>query len=291
MIHAFETDIAKDVGVIPAILFNNILHWIKKNEANGKNFYDGAYWTYNSNKAFQVLFDYLTAKQIRLAIDKLCEAGYIAKGNYNTDQRDRTLWFRLAGKGKAICTEIHTPCKICTGDAQMHLPEKANEYAETGANAFAEKGKCIIGTDCKLTDITDGKQIQGARASAAPPPAADAGGLVCVLKTRINKLFNRRDTTAWSPKETTRLKEISKRPGVLEELGEIEKLYNSGYQYRRRDIITFLNNFTTELDRSRSQAPKKYDPYDTYGGHFSMDYDKEVGSSIPRTVPGGPMNF
>ena len=36
MIHAFETDIAKDVGVIPAILFNNILHWIKKNEANGK---------------------------------------------------------------------------------------------------------------------------------------------------------------------------------------------------------------------------------------------------------------
>lgn len=122
-------------------------------------------------------------------------------------------------------------------------------------------------------------------------PAADADGLVCVLKTRINKLFNRRDTTAWSPKETTRLKEISKRPGVLEELEEIEKLYNSGYQYRRRDIITFLNNFTTELDRSRSQAPKKYDPYDTYGGHFSMDYDKEVSSSIPRTVPGGPMNF
>ena len=74
-------------------------------------------------------------------------------------------------------------------------------------------------------------------------------------------------------------------------LEEIEKLYNSGYQYRRRDIITFLNNFTTELDRSRSQAPKKYDPYDTYSGHFSMNYDKEVGSSIPRTVPGGPMNF
>ena len=123
------------------------------------------------------------------------------------------------------------------------------------------------------------------------PPAADAGGLVCVLKSRINKLFNRRDTTAWSPKETTRLKEISKRPGVIEELEEIEKLYNSGYQYRRRDIITSLNNFTTELDRSRSQAPKKYDPYDTYGGHFSMNYDKEVSSSIPRTVPGGPMNF
>ena len=100
MIHAFETDIAKDIGVIPAILFNNILHWIKKNEANGKNFYDGAYWTRNGNNSFQIQFDYLTAWQIRLALDKLCEAGYIAKGNYNTDQRDRTLWFRLAGKGQ-----------------------------------------------------------------------------------------------------------------------------------------------------------------------------------------------
>ena len=72
------------------------------------------------------------------------------------------------------------------------------------------------------------------------------------LKERVNKLFNRRSSTAWSDKETKQLKAIAKREGVLEELTEIETLYNSGYEYRRKDVITFLNNFATELDRARN---------------------------------------
>ena len=39
---------------------------------------------------------------------------------------------------------------------------------------------------------------------------------------------------------------------MLDELAEIEALYNSGYEYRRKDVITFLNNFATELDRARN---------------------------------------
>lgn len=73
------------------------------------------------------------------------------------------------------------------------------------------------------------------------------------LKDRVNKLFNRRSTTAWSDKETKQLKAIAKREGVLDELTEIEALYNSGYQYRRRDVVTFLNNFDVELDRARNR--------------------------------------
>lgn len=73
------------------------------------------------------------------------------------------------------------------------------------------------------------------------------------LKERVNKLFNRRSSTAWSEKEIKQLKAVAKREGVLEELAEIETLYNSGYEYRRKDVITFLNNFSTELDRARSR--------------------------------------
>ena len=71
------------------------------------------------------------------------------------------------------------------------------------------------------------------------------------LKHRLNTLYCRRETTAWSKKEIISLKEISKRNGVLDEMTEIENLYNSGYQYARRDIKTLLNNWTTELDRAR----------------------------------------
>lgn len=72
------------------------------------------------------------------------------------------------------------------------------------------------------------------------------------LKERVNKLFNRRSTTAWSEKEIKQLKAVAKREGVLDELTEIEACYNSGYEYRRKDVITFLNNFATELDRARN---------------------------------------
>lgn len=73
------------------------------------------------------------------------------------------------------------------------------------------------------------------------------------LKERVNKLFNRRSTTAWSEKEIKQLKAVAKREGVLDELTEIETLYNSGYEYKRKDVITFLNNFSTELDRARNR--------------------------------------
>lgn len=73
------------------------------------------------------------------------------------------------------------------------------------------------------------------------------------LKDRVNKLFNRRSTTAWSEKEIKQLKAVAKREGVLDELTEIETLYNSGYEYKRKDVITFLNNFSTELDRARNR--------------------------------------
>ena len=72
------------------------------------------------------------------------------------------------------------------------------------------------------------------------------------LKGRVNRLFNRRSSTAWSEKEIKQLKAVAKREGVLDELTEIEAFYNSGYEYRRKDVITFLNNFATELDRARN---------------------------------------
>lgn len=86
--------------------------------------------------------------------------------------------------------------------------------------------------------------------------AADAADtdLFSELKQRVNSLFHRRETTNWTKKETAKLKEIAKRNDVLEEYKDIERLYNSGYEYRRRDIITFLNNWAVELDRARNQG-------------------------------------
>ena len=121
MIHFFDTDIAKKYGVNAAVILQNLAYWCAHNEANGTNYHDGRYWTYNSQKAFEVLFPYLTAKQIRTAIDKLIENGLIITGNYNQYAYDRTLWYALTEKGKSICPV-----------GQMEMPVRANGIALQG---------------------------------------------------------------------------------------------------------------------------------------------------------------
>lgn len=120
-LHMFDPQIAKEYGVNAAIIFQNLAYWIEHNRANGANFHDGRYWTYNSVKAFSELFPYLTEKQIRGALKKLEEGGMILVGNYNRSAYDRTRWYALADKGLSICAK-----------GQMDFRERENENAQEG---------------------------------------------------------------------------------------------------------------------------------------------------------------
>ncbi len=120
-------------------------------------------------------------------------------------------------------------------------PENPDGFSETQRNPEKPK-KADSDSDYDLKE----KKIQKEKTNFS----FDAH--VSEIKERVNRLFNRRSSTAWSDKETKQLKAVAKREGVLDELAEIEALYNSGYEYRRKDVITFLNNFATELDRARN---------------------------------------
>lgn len=102
MIHIFDSEIAKEYGLVEAILMQNFAFWIAKNEANEQNYYDGRYWTYNSIKAFQELFPYLSKRQIEYALGKLIDKGILLTGNYNSDRYNHTLWYAFSDFGKSI---------------------------------------------------------------------------------------------------------------------------------------------------------------------------------------------
>lgn len=102
MEHHFNVELAKEYGILEAVLLNNLQFWIEKNRANGTNFHDGHYWTYNSAKAFSELFPYASQKQIRKALQNLIAEGIIQTGNYNKNPYDRTLWYSFTEKGDSI---------------------------------------------------------------------------------------------------------------------------------------------------------------------------------------------
>lgn len=102
MQHSFDIDIAKEHGLLEAILLNNLWFWIEKNRANNTNYYDGYYWTYNSTRAFNELFPYVSQRQIQCALKRLIENEILQTGNYNKVAYDRTLWYAFTEKGKCI---------------------------------------------------------------------------------------------------------------------------------------------------------------------------------------------
>lgn len=102
MHHYFDIDIATKYGINAAIILQNLGHWIKRNEANESNYYDGYYWTFNSRRAYKELFPYMSKWQIEHAFKKLIDEGLVITGKYNEMKYDQTLWYALTEKAKCI---------------------------------------------------------------------------------------------------------------------------------------------------------------------------------------------
>lgn len=159
MNHSFDTDVAAKYGLVDAIILENFKFWIAKNEADERHQYEGRYWTYSSVKALETLFAYLTAKQIRGAIDRLVEAGILLKGNFNQSAYDRTSWFAFS---------------------EIDLPSKAN-------------GKAPQGKRLTTTDITQipGELVGFASFWKAWPKSTRKGGKDKCLEVWKQKGYER----------------------------------------------------------------------------------------------------
>jgi hypothetical protein len=126
MNHSFNVNAASYFGVDAAIILNNLCFWCDKNRANGKNFHDNHYWTFNSVNAFSKLFPYLSSKKIRNALNKLEREGLIMSGRYNRKAYDRTKWYSVTQKGYQANNGAIFP------NGQMDLPSEANALCQKG---------------------------------------------------------------------------------------------------------------------------------------------------------------
>ena len=88
-----ESRVAEKYGLEEAIFLHSLIFWYRTNRGNGQNFYDGRWWTYNSVKAYEDIFPWWNAGQIRRIIGRCKEKGALLAGDYNQDRRDRTAWY------------------------------------------------------------------------------------------------------------------------------------------------------------------------------------------------------
>lgn len=152
MTYTFDTFLATKYGVNEAILLNNFIFWIAKNEANRKHFHDGRYWTYNSVRAYSESFPFWSEKQIRTTIASLERQGVLLKGNYNEQKYDRSLWY-------AFTDDF---VKSILQNGQIDFPKRANGLDEMGEpipnNKADNKPNISTNVDNKRTPAFDFKK-------------------------------------------------------------------------------------------------------------------------------------
>ena len=188
MEHNFNIEVARLYGIEEAILVHNLFFWIKKNVANGKHYYDGRCWTYNSAKAFAEYFPYLSDTKIYRVLSSLEEKGFIVKGNYNTDRSDRTKWYAFTDKG---LEKLRAQGYDVSGFSS-NLQNEEMQFAKM-QNAICENENSILinNTDSKNTDDKQDIKELKEKFESFVKKYKKAGGRVRGVDTEFNDFSKR----------------------------------------------------------------------------------------------------
>ncbi len=156
MNHSFNVAVATEYGMLEAVLLEYLNFWVTKNKANGVQYYDGYYWTYNSTKALAELFPYVSKNTISRALHHLEEEGLILSANYNKSAYDRTTWYTLSEKGVSVLNNMDNMCtekettekdsskmdKSISQNENIHFPKWEMEEPKVG-NGNTQNGTPI----------------------------------------------------------------------------------------------------------------------------------------------------
>ena len=95
----FNTEIAQDVGLTAAVIYEYIMEGVSHSMTHREFSHEGVYWTRQSVAEIALFLPFFTEKQIRSSLNELVSNGYLKSGCFNKDPRDRTKWYTNGEKG------------------------------------------------------------------------------------------------------------------------------------------------------------------------------------------------
>ncbi|WP_405329549.1 hypothetical protein [Leeuwenhoekiella sp. LLG6367-2.1] len=110
MTYQFDVELAKEYGVENAVMLQNIHFWCRKNAANKRNYFEGYFWTYNSQEAFAKLFDFWSRKQVMRVLKNCQKLGALKVSNFNEKSNNRTHWYAVTESVEYFLGPVSTHC-------------------------------------------------------------------------------------------------------------------------------------------------------------------------------------
>lgn len=125
-----NVDYAKEYGIAGALLLSQIEYWTNRNAKLGLHHIDGHYWTRQTLDSYCKTFPYLTAKQIRYALEKLSKRQVIVIGKYDKDKNSVANWYTLKEKSAIKPVTTHMPILANAFDKKEKKEKKKEKEKE-----------------------------------------------------------------------------------------------------------------------------------------------------------------
>lgn len=152
--HILYNAVACEVGVNPALILGHFYYWTARNEREGKNIHNGRAWAFNSLSELCKLFPFMSRRAIVNHLNKLKSENYLRTGCYNKVSYDKTNWYSLTDKAKALFADSASDeenalggsagfalgqCKSCTIDSAEFAPTIPSNTNNLPRNILSSK--------------------------------------------------------------------------------------------------------------------------------------------------------
>lgn len=175
MINSFNTNIAKDFSLDSSVFMQQLAQWIFYNLANEKNIFDGLCWSFNTLKAYGLIFPWWTKKQLERIIYNVVSQGLVVKGCYNKTSYDRTVWYAITTKGLHYYPELTTLSNLKL--MASSISPNGEIYFSELINLFPQKETTIPTNKTTTEDIS--KDISSSSSFSLSPSSSRKSKDLC----------------------------------------------------------------------------------------------------------------
>lgn len=130
-LHYFDVEAAQRCGVNAAILLSDIQYWCERSKGDPAHLRDGRVWMWSSVRDFCERHPYLTARQIRYALEQLTAAEVVITAQYSDRALDRTIWYSPVDL-TSVANAFDNSGKCIGQQCQMQMTPVANAFDKSG---------------------------------------------------------------------------------------------------------------------------------------------------------------
>lgn len=130
-LHYFDVEVARRCGVNAAILLSDIQYWCERSKGDPAHLREGRVWMWSSVRDFRERHPYLTARQIRYALEQLTAAEVVITAQYSDRALDRTIWYSPADL-TPVANAFDNNGKCIGQQCQMQMTPVANAFDKSG---------------------------------------------------------------------------------------------------------------------------------------------------------------